>query len=269
MNKNIIRNIMKDALEGEIPSEEVNLWPAVKAEFTASQHPSALQRDTMSITHSHRVRRAAIAFFIAAILLAAAIATPQGRAFAQEVLQFFTRAGSNSFPLQPGPEETPSPDSGRNNVLLLFSSVAKAESAVGFDAMQFAVEPEGYVFRGIEANPALGVLLFQYDAAGGGGGLTFAQSLSGFPSDAWSEVPPNAVEKVNVGGSEGEYAQGMFVVLPGADSATWEPNAPVFRLRWRDGDRWFSLEKMGDTYPTEWLDKQAMIALAESLVEQP
>jgi hypothetical protein len=26
---------------------------------------------------------------------------------------------------------------------------------------------------------------------------------------------------------------------------------------------------MGDTYPTEWLDKQAMIALVESLNAQP
>jgi hypothetical protein len=55
--------------------------------------------------------------------------------------------------------------------------------------------------------------------------------LSGFPTDSWSEVLSTAIERVV------------------------------------DGDHWLSLEKMGDVHPTEWLDKQAMIALAESLAK--
>lgn len=211
-------------------------------------------------------RRVIDAALVATLILTLfAVVTPQGRAFAQSIIRFFTPAQATSFPLppQPGPAETDSPDSDKTNALMLYSSMAEAEAAVGFDADQFAVSPEGYVLRSIEANPALGIIMTRYTAVGGE--LILAQSLSGFPSSSWSEVPPAAIERVEIGGNEGEFAQGMFVVYPNADSAVWEPDAPVFRLRWKDGDRWFSLEKMGDTYPTEWLDKQAMIALAESL----
>lgn len=210
-----------------------------------------------------QVIEAAIVVTLTITLFAAV--TPQGRAMAQEAFQFFTRASGNSFPLQPGPEKTPNPESDKGNGLIQFNSLTDAEKAVGFVAIEFPEKLQGYLFRNIEANPAMGVIYARFDAEGGGGELTFAQSLSGFPSDSWSEVPLTAIETVVVGGHEGEYAQGMFVVHPGADSATWQADAPVFRLRWKEGDSWFSLEKMGDTYPTEWLDKQAMIALAEGL----
>ena len=212
-------------------------------------------------------RRRVINTAVAAALIMALVAlvTPQGRAFAQSIIRFFTPAQATSFPLppQPGPAETDSPDSDKPNTLMVFSSLAEAESAAGFDAVEFAISPEGYLFRNIEVNPALGLIVVHYDAIGGE--LVLAQSLSGFPSSSWSEVPPGAIEKVEVGGNEGEYAQGMFVVYPNASSATWEPDSPVFRLRWKDGDRWFSLEKMGDVGPVEWLNKEAMITLAESL----
>jgi hypothetical protein len=40
-------------------------------------------------------------------------------------------------------------------------------------------------------------------------------------------------------------------------------------LRWRVGERWIELAKMGDPYPIEWLDREELIILAESLVLQP
>jgi hypothetical protein len=261
MDKKNIKPMMQDALNGEIPPRHIQLWPTVKT--------SLVTGESMKASHPRRVRRIAFAILIALSLLSVVLITPQGRAFAQDVLQFFKRAGSISFPLPPSPVETSILDSGKTNALLSFSSLAEAESSVGFDVKQFASELQGYVFRSVEANPALGIIYIHYDAVGGGGELVLAQSLSNFPSNSWGEVPPNAVEKVIVGGNEGEYVQGMFVAYSGAESAVWEPDAPVFRLRWKDSGRLFSLEKMGDTYPTEWLDKQALIALAESLVEQP
>ena len=35
MDKKNIRSILQDALENEIPPEEINLWPAVKAGLVA------------------------------------------------------------------------------------------------------------------------------------------------------------------------------------------------------------------------------------------
>jgi hypothetical protein len=59
----------------------------------------------------------------------------------------------------------------------------------------------------------------------------------------------------------------MFVIYPDATAATLEPGGQL-RLHWTEGDRWFSLEKMGDPYPNEWIDENEMIKLAESLVDQ-
>jgi hypothetical protein len=39
-------------------------------------------------------------------------------------------------------------------------------------------------------------------------------------------------------------------------------------LHWREGDRWFSLEKMGDPYPIEWIDENEIVKLAESLIDE-
>jgi hypothetical protein len=261
MDKEKIKTMMHDVLNDEIPPSQIQLWLAVKAGLVAEE--------SMTSDRLRRARHIAFAVLVVLSLLSVALITPQGRAFAQAALKFFTRASNYSFPLQPVPEETPNLESDKVNTLMVFNNLTEAEDAVGFDAVGSPKELQGYGFRSFEANPALGILIMSYDAEGGGGELSFAQSLSGFPSDSWSEVPPTAIEKIIVGRNEGEYAQGMFVVLPGADSATWQPDAPVFRLRWKDGDRLFSLEKMGDTFPTEWLDKQAMIALAQSLVEQP
>jgi hypothetical protein len=261
MDNENIKTMMQDVLNDEIPPSQIQLWMAVKAGLVAGE--------SMKAGHLRRTRHIAFAILVVLSLLSVALITPQGHAFAQVALKFFTRASSNSFPLQPIPDETPNLESDKVSTLMVFNNLAEAEDAIGFDAVGFPKELKGYVFRNFEANLALGILIMSYDAEGGGGELSFAQSLSGFPSDSWGEVPPTAVEKIVVGGKEGEYAQGMFVVLPSADSATWQPDAPVLRLRWKDGVRWLSLEKMGDTYPTEWLDKQAMIALAESLNAQP
>ena len=263
MKDNNINSILRDLAESGKPAAHIDLWPGLEKSLAVGD--SQMEEGISNVrqkTVSRRIAFFALAVFAVIFIL---LATPQGRAIAQETLQFFTRASGISFPLQPGPEETPGSELDESNALMIFSSLAKAEEAIGFKAVEFPEKLQGYDFRNIEVDPALGIVIMRYDAVGGGGELAFAQSLSGFQSDSWSEVPPTAIEKVTLGNNEGEYAQGMFVVLPGSDSATWEPDAPVFRLRWKDGDRWFSLEKMGDVYPTEWLDKQAMIILAEGL----
>jgi len=55
----------------------------------------------------------------------------------------------------------------------------------------------------------------------------------------------------------------------GTVRAVWEPGG-LLRLHWRADNRWFSLEKMGDPYPIEWIGEKEIIELAESLVvERP
>jgi hypothetical protein len=61
----------------------------------------------------------------------------------------------------------------------------------------------------------------------------------------------------------------MFVVYSGETSATWNPEAPVFRLRWVENGTWFEMTKYGDVFPIEYLDQTNLIRLAESLTLKP
>ncbi len=108
--------------------------------------------------------------------------------------------------------------------------------------------------------------VFVYNAVGGGSGLSITQAKGEIDSVIWEQVPSEAVvEKVKVGAFDGEYVQGMFVVKAGATSAVWEPSAPMRRLRWREGETMFELALMGHVHAVEWLERDTLIALAESM----
>lgn len=254
-------------------------------------------------------RRFVSATVLAALAIALLVATtPQGRAFAQTIFRFFVPAQSESFPVPESfnvvevsspastfalPLETVSPPS--NNASMdtpvippaslagtpscdtaseisgYVCQIALAESQVGFDAREFPAIPQGYVFAGAQSDAALRSLTINYDVFEGGGSLTLQQGEGDLliSTSSWGEVPASAIQQVEVNGKYAEFARGTFAVLPGASSATWITDAPVVRLRWSEGDRWFSLEKFGDTAPVEYLDQEALIALAASLVDRP
>jgi hypothetical protein len=94
--------------------------------------------------------------------------------------------------------------------------------------------------------------------------------MTGQVSSHWGQVPPSAaVERVRVGEFEGEYVRGYFVIKPGASGAVWDPEAHVRRLCWREGGLLFELRLGGRVAPVEYLERDTLIALAESLVYRP
>jgi hypothetical protein len=148
--------------------------------------------------------------------------------------------------------------------------IALAESQVGFDVREFPTVPRGYAFVSAQINATLRSVTINYSVFEGGGYLTLVQGEGSIPpTSSWGEVRANAIQKVKVNESYGEYAQGMFAVLPGAKSATWIADSATYRLRWVEGNRWFALSKDGNTAPVEGLDKDALIALASNLVDSP
>ncbi|MCW5874472.1 MAG: hypothetical protein KIS88_07490 [Anaerolineales bacterium] len=215
-------------------------------------------------------RRIALALAtLAACLLFAA--SPQGRVLAQAVFTYFVPAPALAFPLpmQNAPLDAPTTIATLQapSGYATYTSIEAAQNAVDFTIHRLLETPQGFVLRGVSIQHDLGLIYTYYDAAGpGGGSLLITQRLHSFPPNPWNEVPADAIEKVTVAGMDGEYAQGMFVVYANAASAVWEPDAPVFRLRWGDGSIWFSIEKHGDVVPIEWLDKEAMIELGATLM---
>ncbi len=260
MDKKQIQSILQDALEKKVPSSEVNLWRIVKTNLVAGNNKQ--QGVKMNTTKPRGMSRLAYVSLTVIALLALAFTTPQGRAFAQSVLQFFTRAESNSFALEKPVAQTDvsaptaMPPSG-------VITVAEAEALAGFDLAELPSVPQGFEYLGARMYGSS--ISIEYGVPGGGGNLILMQSKEGFLQSEWDQVPADAIVLVKVGGVDAEYAQGMFVVYGGETSAKWNSDAPIFRLRWFKDGVWFELTKYGDVVPIEYLDMNGLIELAESL----
>lgn len=260
MDKKQVQSILQDALEENIPSSEVNLWRTVKSSLVAGTNKQ--QGANMNTTKPRGMSRLAYVSLTVIALLALAFTTPQGRAFAQSVLQFFTRAESNSFPVEEPVTQTDAsvPTAMPPSPLI---SVAEAEALAGFDLAELPSVPQGFEYLG--ARMYGNYVSIEYAVPGGGGNLILMQSREGFLQSEWDQVPAEAIVPVKVDGVDAEYAQGTFVVMAGETSATWNLSAPIFRLRWFKDGVWFELTKYGDVHSIEYLDMHGLIELAESL----
>jgi hypothetical protein len=223
------------------------------------------QGERMDLTQPRRLPRAAFAGLMIVALLSLVFITPQGRALAQSIMQFFTRAESNTFPVEPpqAPENPSDPSMPTAEPPAALVSVAEAEMQAGFDAAELPLVPEGFNYLG--ARLYGNAISIEYEAQGGGGNLIIMQSKEGFLQSAWDRVPAETVTPVKIGDLDGEFAQGTFVVPAGESSAIWNPDAAILRLRWIQGGVWVEMTKFGDVEAIEYLDQSGMIELAERL----
>jgi len=289
MNDENIRSALQDAIEAKIPPTSVRLWPSVKTNLAAGTN----QRGKKMNTVQKQLTFTALAVSVALVVV---LATPQGQALAQRMVQFFNITEEKSFPLPtehilPAPE-TPTPGPGyilpvepvpskqakpttipetncnapesQDNY---FCKVTEVETEAGFDAKEFLHDPKGLTFSTASFNPSTGELTMEFGA--NGGTLYLRQGVSDFPDaqSPWGKVPADAVEQVSVNGLYAEIVLGMFAVYPNATEAVWEPGGRL-SLAWRDGDHWFVLDKLGDPYPIEWITKEELVKLAEGLVDE-
>jgi len=269
MDDKRIQSILQEALEEEIPASQIQLWPAVKANLLAGKRQTRQQGEKMNTSKTFRKPRFAFAILLIVVLLAIVLMTPPGRSFAQSVLQFFIPAENTTFPLLPSQIVEREPDPAASTALppSPLISVAEAEAQVGFDIAELPSVPDGFDYLG--ARLYGNAVNIEYDAKGGGGHLVIQQSRDGYNQSDWEKVPADVIIPVKIGDLDGAFVQGIFVVYPGDTSATWNPDAPVLRLRWQQDGIWFEIAKFGDVYVIEYLDQAALIELAESLVFQP
>ena len=223
----------------------------------------------MNATKPRRLSKVAIAVLIVVTLLTVVFLTPPGRAFAQNIFQFFTRAESKVRPLPPGqipsPEEAQAISTAQAPAPLV--GMAEAEKSAGFDAKELPSVPKGFEFAGAMAIE--GSLSIQYQAQGNGGQLVINETTNGFIQSDWDQSPADAITQVKVGDVDAEIVQGAFVVYPGESVARWNPDAPVLRLRWIENGIWYEMTKFGNVESIAYLDQAGMIVLAESMVYQP
>ena len=287
---------MLEIADQEAPEGTIDLWPSVQEHVTLHQtvvHHSRGEHKMKSMSRNVKILTPiALVLFLLAALVAF---TPHGRALAETVIKFFVTTDQTSFlvptvqPSVSSPDEqtyllelvpvqitspigsTPAvPDQNCEGAALLtyVCRIKSAEEKVGFDAKEFPAVPQGVVFSNVEVNAAQGEIKITYEVIGGGGWIDLRQGIGDISDGLWGRVPAEAVEAVLIGDLPGEYVQGIYT-SDGSGEATWNPNAGSQRLRWQDGERWFSIEKNGDPYPIEYLGREEMLALATTLVDDP
>ena len=262
MDNKDLKSILQNALEDQVPASQINLLPAVQARLVARKESLFQQGENMNETRTRKLVFSAIAIVA---LLTVAFITPQGRALAQSVVQFFNRSKSDVLPLPT--DQIISPEDAQAMPTAAapapFVSVAEAEKSAGFDIKELASVPNGFNFLGVMALE--GSVSIQYEARGGGGTLVINESTDGFMQSEWDQAPPEAISQVRIGDLDAEMVQGAYVVYAGEEVARWNPDAPILRLRWIQDGIWFEMAKFGGVESIAYLDQAGLIALAESM----
>jgi len=213
-------------------------------------------------------RRSVYATVLAVIMVTMVLAaTPQGQAFAQDVLQFFTRTKSDSFyePVSDLTFEETTPFHEQCGIPIRPTcSVEQIRSMVDFEVKELGTLPDDLYFVGATGGPDWVDLHYEYPnrLAGGIGILVEA---TGRPAPGSLHiVPPSAyVEKVKVGGLPAEYYRGILF-QDEQGNVTWQPNDPTVTLRWADGGSTYTLFYFFQNQKDP-LTKEELIAVAEDM----
>jgi hypothetical protein len=293
MDSKDIKSILKNALEKEVPSAQVDLLSAVQSRLVAGKKYSTQQRVRMN---KNPLKRLAFSALTVIALIAIALATPQGRAWAQDAFQFFKQVDVTTIPLSDeelewfnGPTEyydlplvpvvipTPSPEmtvlpgcETAEKAQSYSCKIAYAESQLGFDLMELEEKPQGMEFQSVSFDK-----INKYASIGYGPyglSLRITQWLGKAPEQygPWDWVPAGEVEKIKIGSYDGEYVSGLFGLPTGGNELEWSNNANVEqRLAWSDGTYWYLLETYIGPGTTGYLGREQLIDIASSLVNSP
>ncbi len=297
MKNHPLTPILHDLAEDGIPAE-VDYRAAVRARLETSKTHANQGAFSMKTSFTHPRRIAAIAFLAVLLLMAAAlVSTPQGQAWAQTVLRFFTRSESNTHliptqdpltlievsPAEETPAQaeqlivTPTP---RPEALLPFNdacgslpyprcTIEQIGKMVDFPVKGLAAIPEGMELTGASGGTENIIVMY----AGSRGALYLAQGPAGSDDPQLFEISSDTlVEAVSIGNLPGEYIQGGWsgLGISEAGLVRWETHEGIQTLRWeQDGMRytlWFYASKTGDG---PLFDKSGLAALASQLTAKP
>ena len=208
-------------------------------------------------------RRTVLVVIVTIVLLLTALGfTPAGKALANEILHFFTRAAGNTLPLPADqilpkvptitPEPTyfpallpadevaeqhkeptavPTPILEGNQLQDLDSTTAR--TLAGFNLLEPAVLPADYRLQNIRFDPDQQAVYMQYASPLASTGeffsITQGRNLSPFEIGADARV-----ETITARGQQIELTRGGWFTLDGASESTWESSAEIYTLRWEE-----------------------------------
>jgi hypothetical protein len=226
---------------------------------------------------TQRARKRRSAFIIAGTLFMAVIAmllaTPQGRAWAQEtILRFFTRAEDDKLPLATFQMTsiaestlTPIPSTATPDPGYIFNQVViEIEQQAGFDILEPTWVSEILFFDGASYDPEQNISRIIYrHIEDERNGLIIRQEPFQTSDDCelCGLVGLSAeVETVQIGTVTGEYVEGVWKLTE--SGPVWETDPWIKTLRWQANGMAFEISFMGP--PTD-VTQMDMIAIAESM----
>jgi len=216
---------------------------------------------------SRRLRLASIFILALLVLSGLVFATPQGRVWAQSLLRFFTRAGSDTLPVQtwqltpiPTTVGTATPDPA--NIIDANQTVAEVEQQAGFDVLDPGWLPGNLTFVGATLEPKFHIARIFYQYVETNGLVLREQPLQPTKDcELCGEVGASAaIETLPIGSVSGEYVEGVWKMA--AAGPVWESDPYLKTLRWQANGMAFELVYMG---PPDSVTKADLVAIAESM----
>jgi hypothetical protein len=267
MNHKKIRSLLTNALEREIPSSQIKLWQAIKADLATGKHSLLPRGEKMNNSKLPRLwQRAAYATVLAAFLFALVLITPRGRALAQSIAQFFTRTERDSYYAlyEDVPFEDTTPFHAECGIAIApRCSVEQVRSKVDFEIKELGTLPAGMYYIGATGGPDFIELKYGYPDKLDGNLSVIIEATGRSSAIGTGITAPSAnVEPVQIGSLPGEYVAGsLFQDEQG--NVNWYPDDPMRTLRWEDGDSTYTLFYYSTRYP---LTKEDLVRLAESMI---
>ena len=265
MDEKQLKRVFRSAAEEEVPARTISLWPDVKERLEGTN--SIFQKRIRMMKLQKQLTAMIAAGVLVLALAVGALFSPQGRAFAQDLLRFFSRADQDALPVQSW-QMTPAATAGvatPDPANILDATLAEGEAAAlaGYSVLSPAWLPAGVAFSGASYD-ANTLAVRQFYQTVESNGFVLKQT----PLDANEEASELAgvvgasttVEEVQVGSATGEYVQGVWNLTE--NGPVWEDNPWLQTLRWQTDDFAFELLYMGD--PSAF-GKTDLISIAASL----
>jgi hypothetical protein len=258
-NKNV-KSILQDALEEQIPASQINLLPAMQSRLVAGKKSYQPQGENMN---KNRTKRLVLSVLTAIVIIAMTLITPQERTFAQNILRFFTRANSDTLPIQsfqltPIPK-TITPDRG----YIFNQSVIEAGQKAGFMVLVPTFLPKVLSFEGGSYEPDHNIVRIFYSYEDTTNGLVIREERFQTSDDCelCGTVGASAdIEILQIGDVAGEYVEGVWNLTD--NGPIWVSDPYLKTLRWQKNGIAFELLYMG---PPEEVTKSDLVAIADSL----
>lgn len=194
--------------------------------------------------------------------------TPQGYAFAQSILQFFTRTESDTFYSEPSDltfEDTTPFHAECGIPLAPHCSVGQIRGMVEFEVKQIGSLPGDLSFIGATGGPDFVELKYGYPDRRRGN-LSVGVEAVGKPSAVGTGIVAKSadVQQVQIGDLPGEYYTGILF-QDEQGNVSWLPDDPQQTLRWEDGGSTYTLVYFSTFYP---LTMEDLVRIAESMTAE-